>query len=263
MFNTIFTKTLYEKRWALLWWSIAMFAFTLLIVVSFPVFKDTFGQQFQDVPDSLKAVVGEASDYQRIEGYLEIQVFMQMVFLTFIFGIILFTGLIAGEESDGTLQTLLAQPVSRTRVYVEKLLAGAVLLGGVSVAMFLGVIIGNQLINESVNLGRLVQATFGQWLVAMVFGLFGYMAGAVTGRRGIAGALAGVFAFLAYLVTPLSEQVKLLKIPNYLSPFKYFNNSRILDQGLQFNNVAVLAGACVLFIVVGWFVFRKRDVFQR
>lgn len=263
MLKTIFGKTLYEKRWGMLWWSLAMFATTLLIVLMFPIFQDSFGKSLQDVPESLRSILGDASDYQRLEGFLELQVFLQMIFLTIIYGIILFTGLLAGEENDGTLQTLLSQPVSRTKVYFHKLLAANLILWVVSFAMFLAVWLGAVLINESVDVWRLLQGTFALWLVSAVLSIFGYMLGAVTGRRGLAGALAGIFAFASYLVSSLVATVDALKPVNYVSPFKYFNNPRVMEQGLQMENVMYLVIGCVVPIIIGWIVFMKRDVFQR
>lgn len=263
MLKTVLSKTLYEKRWGLLWWSLAMFLFTIMIVASFPIFQETFGQQMDSVPDSLKSIVGEAADYQRVEGFLELQVFMQMVFLTFIYGIILFTALIAGEESSGTLQTQLAQPISRSRLYFEKLLAGAALLGAVSLVLFVAVWFGTALIGEPVNIWKLAQASGVQWLLGMVFGLFAYMVGSVSGRKGLAGALAGMFAFVSYLGSTLVGTVEVLRLPNYFSPFRYYNNTGVLEQGAQLGNVAVLLGACVVFGLIGWVVFIKRDIYQR
>lgn len=262
MLSSIFTKTLYEKRWGLLWWSVAMAAFTVMIVLAFPIFQDAFGEQMDAIPESLRSIVGEANDYQRVEGYLELQVFMQMVFLTFIYGIILFTGLLAGEENDGTLQSLLAQPISRTKVYLQKLAAGATLLGILSIVMLLSTWAGLAIIDEGTSAIRLLGATFAQWLVGMVFALLAYMIGAVSGRKGIAGALAGVYAFLGYIVTSLAATVTVLEYPNYLSPFRYFNNTKMLDQGLQAGNIAVLLLACLVFSIVGWLVFRNRDIQQ-
>lgn len=263
MLKSIFTKTLYEKRWATLWWSVAMFAMTLLIVVLFPVFRDSFGAALQDVPDSLKQVLGEASDYQRLEGFLELQVYMQMVFLTFVYGIILLTGLIAGEEGSGTLQTLLAQPVSRSKVYLQKLAAGMVILAVLSVGLLFGIVVGAAIIGESVNVWRNVQATLAQWLVALVFSLVGYCAGAVTGRRGIAGAIAGAYAFAAYMVSSLVQTAEGLKTVNYASPFRYFNSPRVLEHGLHFSNVLILVIGAVVLTGVGWVIFNRRDVYQK
>ncbi len=263
MLNSLFTKTIYEKRWSLITWSMTMFLFTLLIVWLFPTFRDSFGQALQNVPDSLKSILGQASDYQNINGFLELQVFMQMIFLTFIYGIILLSGLIAGEESDGTLQSLMAQPISRTKAYFQKLAAGMVMIWIVSLAMFLAVWVGSLIINEPVNLWRVLQATFAQFLVALVLSLVAFLLGASTGKRGIAGALAGIYAFLSYLVYGLSNTAKFLKIPNYFSPFKYLSNPRVLDNGLKLSNVTILACACLVMILLGWFWFSKRDIFQR
>lgn len=263
MLKSIFSKTLYEKRWAVLWWSIAMFAMTVLIVALFPVFRDSFGASLQDVPDSLKQILGDASDYQRLEGFLELQVYMQMVFLTFVYGIILFTGLLAGEEGAGTLQTLLAQPVSRSKVYFQKLLAGMVILAVLSFALFLGIVVGAASIGESIHVWRNVQATFAQWLVALVFSLVGYFVGAATGRRGIAGTVAGSYAFAAYMVSSLVQTAEGLKMLHYASPFRYFNNPRVLEHGLLLSNIVVLTIAVIVLVIAGWLRFCKRDIYQR
>lgn len=263
MLNTIFTKTIYEKRWGLLWWSVAMFGFSLLIVLMFPVFRDSFGASLQSVPDSLKPVLGDANDYQQISGFLDLQVYMQMVFFTFIYGIILFTGLLSGEESDGTLQSLMMQPVSRTRIYFEKLGAGIALLTLVSLALLLGIILGATIIGESISIWRNIQATFGQLLVALVFSVLAYALGAILGRRGVSGTIAGSYAFVTYLMFSLAPSVKALKIPNYLSPFKYYTEPRILKEGMQLDNLLILVGTCAVIAIAGWLVFRSRDVFQR
>ncbi len=235
-----------------------MLVTTLLIVVLFPVFQDSFGKSLQDVPDSLKSILGEAADYQRIEGFLELQVFMQMIFLTIIYGIILCTGQIAGEENDGTLQTLLSHPVSRTKVYVQKLLASTIILLIVSLAMFLGIVIGAALIGEPVSAWSVFQGSIMQWLVALAYSMVGYMLGAVTGRRGLSGALAGSFAFVSYMISSLVNTVEALKIVNYASPFRYFNNPRVMEHGIALNNVLILVVACTAMAYLGWFMFKKR-----
>ncbi len=240
-----------------------MFVFTLLVVWLFPTFRDSFGQTLKNVPDSLKSVLGQAADYQRLDGFLQLQVFMQMIFVTFIYGIVLFTGLLAGDESSGTLQTLLAQPVSRTKVYFQKLIAGAILLGIVSLVMFVGVAAGVLLIHDHVNWLRLLEATGMQWLVSLVLSLLGYSIGAMSGKRGVAGAMAGLYAFVAYMVFTVSGTAKFLKIPNYFSPFKYLASPRILDAGISWPNVIGLSLICLGLAVLGWGVFTKRDIYPK
>lgn len=263
MLKTIFSKTLFEKRWGVLWWSLAMFLTTILIIWLYPTFRDTFGKSLESVPESMKSILGEAADYQRIEGFIELQVFMQMVFFTIIYGVILCTGLIAGEESSGTLQTLLSGPVNRTKVYLQKFLASALILWVVSFAMFVGIWLGAMTIDVTIDAWRVLQGTFALWLLTMVFSLFGYSLGAITGKRGLAGGLAGAFAFASYLISSLAGTVEGLKIANYASPFKYFSNPRILDNGLQLSNIAILTSACLVMLAIGWWVFNKRDIYQQ
>jgi ABC-2 type transport system permease protein len=263
MLSSVFSKTLFEKRWAMLWWSVAMFVTTVLIVLLFPTFRDSFGQSLQNVPDSLKSILGEASDYLHIEGYIELQVLMQMVFFTIIYAVILGTGLIAGEENQGTLETLLTNPVNRTKVYFEKFLASAVILFVVSYSMFFAVWLGAAMVGETINLLRLAQATFMMWLLTMVFCQLGFTLGAITGRRGVSGGIAGAYAFAMYLITSLVGIATVLKTINYASPFRYFNNTRILQNGLQGDNVLILTVIIAVLLVAGWVVFNKRDIFQR
>lgn len=263
MLGSIVTKTIYEKRWAMLWWGLAMFALTIFVVAMFPTLQETFGQALKDVPESMQQVMGNVSDYKHIEGFLQVQVYMQMIFLTIIYAVILCTGLIAGEEGKGTLQALLAQPVSRTKVYFHKLMATAVVLWIICFMMFVAVWVGCLLIGESPDYWRVFLATNMMWLTSLVFGLFGYAIGAALGKRGVAGSVAGVYAFVAYLITSLAPTVDWLKRPNYLSPIRYFSEPRIMDVGIKSSNLAVLILACVIFALLGWIVFVRRDINSR
>ncbi len=263
MFRSIWLKTVYEKRWGLLAWSLGIFAMTFFVMLLFPTLRDTFGQALNDVPESIKGILGDAQTYQRINGFIDIQVLFQMVFMTVIYGVILFTGVLAGDENDGTLQTLLAHPVSRRKVYFEKLSGATVLLGLVSLAVFVGVWFGSLAVGESVNLFRLLLAILMMFLVSFVFSIIGFALGAITGKRGLSGAIAGALAFVSYLITNLAPTVKSLKGVNRFSPYEYFNKPSILDNGIQFSDLAVLLLISVVCIVAGYVVFTRRDIAQK
>lgn len=260
MLNSIWKKTLYEKRWNLLAWQVGIFAMTVFIMALFPTLKEAFGQSLANVPDSLKSVLGDATTYQRINGFIDIQVMFQMVFMTVIYGVILFTGVLAGDEQEGTLQTLLANPVSRKKIYFEKLLGVSILLGLVGAAVFFGVWLGSLMVGEAVDVFRLILAVKALFLVSLVFSVMGYALGAATGRRGLAGAAAGAVAFFSYLITNLAPSVKSLEALNKFSPYEYFNKPSILDNGVQAGDWVVLIISSLAFIVIGYFFFVRRDI---
>lgn len=263
MFSSITLKTVFEKRWSLLIWYIGLFATTVLIMLLFPTLRDTFGKALNDVPESIRGILGDASTYQRIEGFIDIQVMAQMVFMTIIYGIILLTGVLAGDENEGTLQTLLAHPVSRSRVYLEKFFGATLLVFIANSSIFTGTLVGAAIVGESVNTLRLLLATLMLFLVTMAFSAIGFAIGAITGKRGVAGAAAGALAFVSYLVTNLAPSVDALKTINKFSPYEYFNKPSILDSGVQLGDVAILLGITLVCVVAGYVVFIKRDIPQK
>lgn len=263
MFSSITLKTVFEKRWSLAIWYVGLFATTLLIMTLFPTLRDTFGKALNDVPESIRGILGDASTYQRIQGFIDIQVMAQMVFMTIIYGIILLTGVLAGDENEGTLQTLLAHPVSRSRVYIEKYIGAALLVLIATSSVFTGALLGATLVGESLDIIRLAQATGMLFLVTMAFSSIGFAIGAITGKRGIAGAVAGSIAFASYLVTNLTPSVDALKTINKFSPYEYFNKPSILDFGVQLGDVVILLAISLVCVAVGYGIFVRRDIPQR
>jgi ABC-2 type transport system permease protein len=260
MFNNIFFKSMYEKRWSLLSWSIAIVAMTMLTAMLFPTFKDSFGESLSEVPESMKAFFGDMYTYQIFGNFVDVQVIGQMVFLTLIMAIIFGSGFIAGDEGQGTLQSLLAQPVKRSSVYAQKYLALMLLIAIASFMLFLGVFASSLLIDESMDWWRMAQATFGIWLITMVFGSAAYSVGAFTGKRGLSGSLIGMLAFVTYLITSLAVGIDALKTVDKLSPFHYFNIPSIIVNGLDWGNVAVLVSIISIVSIVGYLRFVKRDI---
>lgn len=260
MLRSITLKTVFEKRWSMLAWFVGLFLTTVVIMLLFPTLRDTLGKALNEVPESMKGILGNAQTYQRVNGFIDIQVLAQMVFMTIVYGIILFTGVIAGDENDGTLQTLLANPVSRTRVYFEKLAGASLLLFIVNSSIFFGTWIGALIVSESVDLVKLATACFMLFVVTFVFSAIGFCIGSVTGKRGLAGALAGTLAFVSYLITNLVPSVKILRSVNRFSPYEYFNKPSILDNGVEFKDLLILVSISLFFVVLGYVVFTKRDL---
>lgn len=260
MLKNVFAKTLYEKRWSTLGWVIGIIALTMMTALFFPTFKKAFGESLNEIPESMKSFIGDTSTYQSLGGYVDVQVVAQMVFLTIIMAVILGSGLIAGDEGSGTLQPLLAQPIKRSKVYLQKYLAMSLIAVIASVAIFTAVFVSGLIMNETMDWWRMAQATFGIWLITMVFGTMAYGFGAITGKRGLTGSLVGMLAFVSYIITSLAVTVEALKIPNKLSPYYYFNTPSIIKYGLDWGNVVVLVGLIVIVGIAGYVWFLRRDV---
>ena len=263
MFKNIFIKTLHERRWMVLFWAVGVAAMALLMMGFYHSFQD-FDQVLQNLPKSVKGLVGNIASLKTVSGYVAQQVFaLRVPLLTLIMGITLFTGLLAGDEGQGTLQTLLAQPVSRTKVFIEKFLAGTLITFIICSGAIVGVLVGLVLIHEQLSFVRLLQSVVGVWLLTLLFGSLGFAIGAITGKRGIAGSATGLIAFSSYLITSFAPNVSGLKSIEKFSPFHYYNNPAITEYGLKGSNVLIMVGATTVLLVISLIIFSRRDIYQR
>ena len=266
MFRTILTKTLYEKRYYMLFWALGIAVICLITLSFYPSFSQEGGiaDALKNLPKSAQSLIGDISTIKTVPGYIGQQLFaLRMPLLSIIFALILFAGLVVGDEADGTLQTLLVQPVNRTRVLLEKLFAGMIAIAVTGVGMFVGIRVALILIDSDFSNLRLIQSIAGCWLITLVFGVFTLMIGAITGKKGVTSGLAAGVTFLCYFVTSLAPSVSQLRGIEKLSPFHYYNSPIIAQNGLKMSHVLLLTGVIVIMTVIATAAFNKRDVYQR
>ncbi len=265
MLNNVFIKTLYEKRWMILGWTLGVAAMSMLTFAFYPSFKQGgFDEVLKNIPKSFQSLIGDPSNYKTVQGFIGQEIYaLRVPMVTLVMAIVLFTGLLAGDEDKGTLQTLLAQPISRTSLYIQKYLAGAVISFVVCAGAVLGIMLVVPFIHEHADLLRLFQATVGVWLLTMVFSTIGFAAGAITGKRGLAGGLAGLFTFGAYLLTSLVPSVDKIKPLEKISPFHYYNNPLIARFGLVGHDVLILMLPAVALFLIALYIFNRRDIYQK
>lgn len=265
MFKSVFAKTIYQQRWSIVFWGLGVVGMSLLMMAFYHSFSGgQFDEALKNLPESMKGLVGDIAALKTVPGYVAQEVFgLRIPMLTLVMGIILFTGLLAGEEGEGTLQTVLSQPISRLRVYIEKLLSGIVVSFVICLTAVIGVKLGLVLIHETMGMMKLFEAVVGVWLLTFLFGSIGFAIGAITGRRGFAGSAAGLLAFGTYLLTSFAGSVSGIKTVERLSPFHYYNSPSIAQYGLKASNVWVMLGVSAVFLVVAAVIFLKRDIYQR
>lgn len=262
MLKNIYLKTLFEKRWVTFWWFAISFLLILAIVALFPLFKDSFGD-LANVPDELKSLVGDAYAYSTIPGWLNFQVFDQMVFIGIILGIIIGGGILAGEENEGTLQSLMSLPIKRSTVYWQKFAAIASIVGAVTLCLLIGSWLGVALIGESVSVWKLVLCTLMAFLISVFFTALTYALGAITGKRSLAGTVVGLFAFASFMISSLAPGIEALKYIDHFSPFHYYNEPSPLIGSFQAVDALVVITATIALLVLGAKIFARRDIYQR
>ncbi len=264
MLRNIFLKTFYENRRGLLWWAAGLLSYAALIAGFYPSIKQMpdINQMFEAAPKELMAAfVGDLTDLTSPAGYLNSQIFFFLgPLLLIIFAVGKGSAALAGEEERGTLDLLLANPVSRVRVVVEKLAALVVMTVGLAATLWIGLASLAAAVRMDISVVRLAEATLGSALLALVFGVLALALGAATGKPGVSLGVTSAAALITYLLNALAAVTDKLEPYRVLSPFYYATASDPLVNGLHAGHTAVLAGLIVLLSAAAVVLFRRRDL---
>jgi ABC-2 type transport system permease protein len=265
MLRNVALKSLRDIRRGFLWWSLGLAGFVALIVSVWPTVHSNpnLNKLAQDYPEALQAFLafGGAVDYSSPAGYLGIELFSLMVpLLLLVAAIGTGAGAIAGEEERGTLELLLANPVSRTRIVLEKTAALVVEIAGLGLVLWLALWIGALVASMDISAESLAGATLMAVLLAVAYGTIAILLGAATGRRTVAIGLTAAAAVAAYLVNGLAPLVHALEVPQKLSPFYHYAVSDPLRHGLSLTHVGVPLAIAVVATALAPYFFSRRDV---
>jgi len=265
MLRNVALKSLRDIRRGFLWWSLGLIGFVSLIVSVYPTVHSNPGlnKLAQDYPEALQAFIafGGAVDYSSAAGYLGIELFSLMVpLLLLVAAIGTGAGAIAGEEERGTLELLLANPVSRTRVVLEKAVALGLELAGLGLVLWLALWVGSVATGMDISVGHLAAATLSAVLLALAYGAIAILLGAATGRRALAIGVTAAAGVAAYLVNGLAPLVHALKVPQKLSPFYHYAAGDPLRHGISAGHLSVLLAVAVAALALAPVFFARRDL---
>lgn len=257
----VLSGVLRDQRRSLVLWSVALAAVAALYISVYP-FLGT-DAQMQDLIDNLPEAMVTALGYDQIStpgGYLGSTIYGLLgpvLLLTFAIG----TGarLIAGQEEDGVLELEFAAPVSRRRVYLERLgalwLDITALVAVVTAMTFL--LVGP--LDMDVPAVNILAGSTGLWLLVLGIGTVALAVGAMAGRKTMALAAAAGLAVVAYMLNAIGPTVEVGWM-TAISPFAWLLENDPLQQGFDVRGLALLATIPIVAAVGGLFAFERRDL---
>ncbi|MBB4933558.1 ABC-2 type transport system permease protein [Lipingzhangella halophila] len=263
LLRNVFGKYLRDNLRALVGWMVAVAAVTLLYSSFWPSMADSAGAM-EEFMDTMPSGLGEAMGWQDMtsaEGYLNATVFaLLMPILMIVAAIIIGTRAIAGDEEDGSLELVLAHPVSRVQVLVQRFAGVVVFVAALGLAAFLTLAVFAPVLDIDIGVGYLFAATSMTALAALCYGSLALAVGAITGRRGTALAAGALFAVIGYLGNTFAMQVEELEWLRFLSAFYYALDPDPLANGFDAGFTAILLIVPVALLAVAAGTFTRRDV---
>ena len=263
MLRNVFLKSLWDQRRSMIWWGIGFAALTFITVLFYPSFSDMpeFNDLLGDEDSLMRAFVGDVSDLTSPEGFLNSQLYFLMVpLLLLVFAIARGSGAIAGEEERGTLDLLLSNPLTRSRVLAQKFAAMIVAILVLTFVLWLGAVLGVVAVDMEISIMRMAEATLSAALLGVAFGALALAMGSATGRRGLSIGVASAVGVATYFLNALAPVVDALEPLSKLSPFYYYIDGDPITNGLNFVHAAVLMGLTAVLLAVALITFERRDL---
>ena len=169
---------------------------------------------------------------------------------------------IAGERQRGTLEIMLARPLTRTGVYVT-IMAAILVVTGTLLALFLaGFVIGaaSQGLLDELAVERLPIVFANGMLLWGAFATFGMAASVTFDRPGPALGLSLAYLLVNYFLEILGSLWPDAAWTQEYSLFHHFNPTEILTGGLDPIDLLIVGIAFVVPIVYALIVFPRRDL---
>lgn len=262
MFNLI-RKTIYDKRAFIFGWGIGLAFMGFLMMIFYPSFHGDTGldKLVNSLPPAFKGLIGDLANLQTLPGYIGSQLFdIRIPIFVSISSIILAVGLTVTEEEKGYFRTLIALPVSRTRILLGKWFALVLVCFLVNVATIAGVYLGVMMIGETLDIMVALRLGLMTWLLSTCITSIVFGIGIGTGSRALTMGTGVVYTIGSFILTTFAKSVDWLQPYEFMSLFHYFPATDIAKTEIDPYNAIVFAVIIIVSVIFGILLFRRRDV---
>jgi len=233
-------------------------AMALIDVLLYPQYRETL-KDF-DASGIYAGFLGEAGSLTSPEGFLSAEFFSWIPLLLITVAVIGGTGAFAGEESAGTLDLLLAQPISRRRLVLEKSAALSLAIAVAALASFPGFLLARLFVDFDLSYTRILEAVANMLPVTLLFLALALWGSAALPGRGAAAMLSIGVVVVTYFLNTIGAAVSLLDTPRKLSPFYWADGSHVLIHGFDPLRAGGLLAVAAIFLALAVVSFERRDI---
>jgi ABC-2 type transport system permease protein len=261
--RALFVRTWRAQRVKLLICAIAIAAWSLFL----PIIYQSFGSQMKALVDS-GVIPRQLTDFGggdvfSLSGSIAIGYIHPIaIVLVAIFAVGFATSAVAGERQRGTLEVILARPVSRRSVYVTFLVAVLVFIAIVLAAAIAGTVVGSALagVADELPFERLPLLWLNGVLLWGAIAALGLAASVSFDRLGPALGITLAVTVASYFLEILGSLWPDAKGLQPYSLFHYLAPRDVLNGAASIGGFAILA--VVAAVAIGWalYEFPRRDL---
>jgi len=211
-------------------------------------------------PEEMMAFFGGDMNVFEPAGFLHLEFFSYIPIILGIVNITNAANLITKKEEDGTLELILAQPISRSGLFWSKLFALVVTLLLILTLVWGGFALGlSHTEGFEIEQEELVLPFLTLFAVLMIFLALALVLSMILPTSGAASLLTGFFLIASWIITSLEKIDQNLENLNRFSPLKYYQGGEAI-KGMNVEYFLFLLGISAVLVVLAWLLFEKRDL---
>jgi ABC-2 type transport system permease protein len=256
-----FKHTLRRKRGQILGWGIGLALYALMMASMFDTIVGIEGlpEMIASYPQELLAFFGDMLVINTPKGYLDVYYFSYMTVIVGVFAASLGAGLLVGDEEKGTLDLVLAYPVSRTALFWGRVLGFVTAMVVILLLGWLSWVIPAESTGMNLTWIQFLRPFVPLFAQLVLFGTLALLLSLVLPSVRMAGMLTGGLLIANWLLIGLANINEDLKAIVEYTPLYYFQGGKAVD-GLEWGWLAGLLGVSLLFTLLAWWRFQRRDI---
>lgn len=246
----------------ILGWGIGLALLGLLLVPMYDSFADqgeAFEQMIELFPREVMAFFGDLGAMTSPEGWLSIEFFSYMPLIVGIFAIQAGTGMLVRDEEEGTLDLIIAHPISRLSLFMGRILAFLVAIAGVLFIAWLGIYAPMGWSEMSLTWIEIARPFLSLYAEMAFFSSLGLILSMVLPSRRWASMVSGLVLVASFFITGLSKLNQDLEKIAWLSPLEYYQTQEAFS-GLNGEWILGLFAAGAVFVLLASWRFLRRDL---
>lgn len=262
MLSSIYLKTLRDMRGLILAWGLGLAAASAINVIFFPTFQNLpeMVSFLKTLPPVFKSLLGDIDAVMTVEGFLKMKLFNILPLLLSILGVSQGSHALSGEFERKTGDMLLALPIARRRVVLEKFAAVATAVTVVAACIAAGLIVCCAAVGADVDRGYLVAATANGLPLTWLFVALAVWGSCALRRSRHAAMLAGGAVIGSYVF----ETVRIISPDlagwRVVSPFAHHNAAVGFAGELSPEPSVVFVALAFVMTIAAVVAFNRRDL---
>lgn len=253
--------TLRRKRGQIIGWTLGVVLYGVLMASLFDsiVGIEGFADLMAAYPEDLAAFFGGLTAITTPKGYLDIYYFNYMPVIIGVFAVSVGAGLLVSDEEKGILDLLLSHPISRTKMFWGRVVGFLAITTVILCVGWLSWVLPAQGTGMDLTWIEMLRPFLPLFAQLVLFGTMALLLSLTLPSVRMAGMLTGALLVGNYLLIGLANLNADLKAFIEYTPLHYYQGGKAID-GLDWVWLGGLAGVSLIFVLLAWWRFERRDI---